>query len=169
MEDKLSYKKVEGHFCSESVSSSWFFLLIAKFYFLLTSYFVVQLLIFHVQFQGRMREFLLVLLWLPQTWIRWANDPWEKFRIFFFDKPRLSLPSWVNVALYLSRPMCSKRWGGNIDSIDHFILLIAKIVSPDNDKLSNESVFHKVCSPSRSSMLTSRRPDTTRVQDLYAW
>ena len=83
---------------------------------------------FHVivQSQGRMREFLLVLIWLPQTWIRWANDPSEKFQTCFFEKRRLYLPSWVNVALFSSRPMCSKRWGGDIDSIDQFILMIAK-------------------------------------------
>ena len=34
---------------------------------------------------------------------------------------------------------------------------------------SEAFINYQVCSPSRSSMLTSRRPDTTRVQDLYAW
>ena len=51
-----------------------------------------------------------------------------------------------------------------------------KMLTPNIDKLAGMSLLcHKnyvqqaVCSPTRTSLLTSRRPDTTRVWDLYNW
>ena len=48
--------------------------------------------------------------------------------------------------------------------------------TPNLDKLAERSmVFERayvqqaVCSPSRSSLMTSRRPDTTHVTDLHSW
>jgi len=51
-----------------------------------------------------------------------------------------------------------------------------RMYTPNLDKLSKRSILFErtyvqlaVCSPSRTSMLTSRRPDTTRVTDLDAY
>jgi len=48
--------------------------------------------------------------------------------------------------------------------------------TPNLDNLINQSLFLRkaqvqqaVCSPTRTSILTSRYPDTTRVWDLYSW
>ena len=48
--------------------------------------------------------------------------------------------------------------------------------TPNIDKLVSKSLFLKkaqvqqaVCSPTRTSLLTSRYPDTTRVWDLYSY
>jgi iduronate 2-sulfatase len=50
------------------------------------------------------------------------------------------------------------------------------MITPNLEKLSQTSLFlHKnyvqqaVCSPTRTSLLTSRRPDATRVWDLYSY
>ncbi len=51
-----------------------------------------------------------------------------------------------------------------------------KMITPNIDKLASKSLLLKrayvqqaVCSPSRTSFLTGRRPDTTHVYDLYAY
>lgn len=51
-----------------------------------------------------------------------------------------------------------------------------KMITPHLDKLAKSSLFfHKnyvqqaVCSPTRTSLLTGRRPDATRVWDLYSY
>ena len=51
-----------------------------------------------------------------------------------------------------------------------------KMITPNIDKLASKSLLLKrahvqqaVCSPSRTSFLTGRRPDTTHVYDLYVY
>ena len=62
----------------------------------------------------------------------------------------------VRILLFKGGPILFDQCGADLLEISEFIF-------------SEAFINYQVCSPSRSSMLTSRRPDTTRVQDLYAW
>ena len=69
------------------------------------------------------------------------------------------------------RPQLGAYYGPDFPSPIH-----PKMVSPNLDRLASRSLLLKraytqqaVCSPSRTSLLTSRRPDTTHVYDLHTY
>jgi len=101
-----------------------------------------------------------------------------KMKIFFtcllIIFPSLSQAKKMNVLFIGSDDLRPNL--GLFSGVNEGVFASPAMVTPNLDKLGERSIVFEsayvqqaVCSPSRSSMLTSRRPDTTRVQDLYAW
>jgi len=65
---------------------------------------------------------------------------------------------------------------GPYNEVNQGVFRSPRMHTPNIDKLASRSLLleqayvqQAVCSPSRSSLLTSRRPDTTHVTDLHCW
>ncbi len=91
---------------------------------------------------------------------------------------RTVIAAWGAVAMWMSATATSPKWNVLLVAVDDLRPELgsygaAHVRSPNLDRLAREGIVFRraycqpaVCSPSRTSLLTGARPDTTRVYDL---
>ena len=85
---------------------------------------------------------------------QWSERAFDRRNVLFFITHDMRFNGRCAAAL----PACTRHHTPNLDALARESLLLTKHYAQAG-----------VCAPSRTSLLTSRRPDTTRVYDLFSY